>query len=71
MDIGEQMLVSGAEVHRVEESVTRMGHALGAKRMDVFTITTSMVATIYDEDDNSWTQTRRISSTGTVFGKRH
>lgn len=71
MDIGEQMLVSGAEVHRVEESMTRMGHALGAKRMDVFTITASMVATIYDEDDNSWTQTRRISSTGTDYEKIH
>ena len=30
MDIGEQMLISGAEVHRVEESVARMSAALGA-----------------------------------------
>lgn len=71
MDIGEQMLISGAEVHRVEESVIRMGRALGAKRMDIFTITTSMVATIYDEEGNSWTQTRRINGIGTNFEKIH
>lgn len=71
MDIGEQMLVSGAEVHRVEESITRMGLALGAKRVDIFIITTVMVATFYDENDKSWTQTRRIISTGTDFEKIH
>jgi len=36
VDIGEQMLVSGAEVHRVEESINRMCLALGALRTDVF-----------------------------------
>ena len=71
MDIGEQMLIFGAEVHRVEESVIRMAHALGAKRIEIFIITTSMVATIYDEEDNSWTQTRRINSTETDFEKIH
>ena len=45
MDIGEQMLLCGAETHRVEDSVTRMCLALGAERIDVFFITTSMVAT--------------------------
>lgn len=71
MDIGEQMLLSGAEVHRVEESITRMGLALGAKRIDIFIITTSMVATIYDEEDNSWTQTRRINGIGTDIERIH
>ena len=39
VDIGEQMLVSGAEVHRAEESIERMGKAVGAERTDVFIIT--------------------------------
>ena len=30
MDIGEQMLICGAEVHRVEDSVNRMCAAFGA-----------------------------------------
>ncbi len=29
MDIGEQMLVCGAEIHRVENSMERMCYALG------------------------------------------
>ena len=71
MDIGEQMLIFGAEVRRVEESIVRMAHALGAKRIEIFIITTSMVATIYDDEDNSWSQTRRINSIETDFEKIH
>lgn len=62
MDIGEQMLVSGAEVHRVEESINRMCYAFGAKRVDVFIITSSMVVTVYTEDGETFTQTRRVTS---------
>ena len=42
MDIGEQMLISGAEVHRAEESIRRMCTAFGAERVDIFIITSSM-----------------------------
>ena len=71
MDIGEQMLISGAEVHRVEESISRICYALGAKRVDVFIITSSMVVTVLDENGNTYTQTRRITSTSTDFEKLH
>ena len=71
MDIGEQMLLSGAEVHRVEESITRMCTALGAVRTDIFIITSSMIATVYTCDGNTFTQTRRIASIGTDFEKIH
>ncbi len=70
MDIGEQMLISGAEVHRVEESVTRMSAALGADRADVFIITSSMVLTVFCGDD-SYTETRRVSAGGTDIEKLH
>ena len=69
MDIGEQMLISGAEVHRVEESINRMCYALGADRVDVFIITSSMVATVYTNDGNTYTQTRRVTSTNIDFEK--
>ena len=62
MDIGEQMLLSGAEVHRVEESINRMCYAFGAKRVDVFIITSSMVVTVYTEEGETLTQTRRVTS---------
>ena len=69
MDIGEQMLISGAEVHRVEESISRICYALGAVRVDVFIITSSMVVTVHTNDGNTYTQTRRVTSTNIDFEK--
>lgn len=71
MNIGEQMLLSGAEVHRVEESIKRMCLALGAKRTDVFIITSSMVVTVYGDNGEYFTQTRRVISSGTDYEKLH
>lgn len=71
MDIGEQMLVCGAEIHRVEDSIERMCYALGAKRIDVFIITSSMVVTVHDANGDAFTQTRRVLATGTDIEKLH
>ncbi|NTV79370.1 MAG: threonine/serine exporter family protein, partial [Clostridiales bacterium] len=60
LDIGEQMLVSGAEINRVEDSISRICKAYNAKRVDVFTITSSIVVTLQMNNGNSLTQTRRI-----------
>ena len=71
MDIGEQMLLSGAEVHRVEESISRICYAFGATRVDVFIITSSMVVTIHTNNNETYTQTRRVTSTNTNYEKLH
>ncbi len=71
MDIGEQMLISGAEVHRVEESVSRICYAFGAARVDVFIITSSMVVTIHTNDKKTYTQTRRVTFLNTNYEKLH
>lgn len=70
MDIGEQMLINGAEVHRVEDSVRRMCLAFGYDRIDVFIITSSMVVTVF-KGEESITQTRRIVSSTTDLEKIH
>ena len=71
MDIGEQMLVCGAEVHRVEDSIQRMCLSMGAKRVDIFIITSSMVVTVYTPSGEALTQTRRITGTGTNMERLH
>ncbi len=71
MDIGEEMLFSGAEVHRVEDSVVRMCTALGATRTDVFIITSSMVVTVHTSDGSIHTQTRRITNSIMDFERLH
>lgn len=70
LELGESMLADGADVRRVEQTLTRMGLAYGAVRMDVFVITSSIVLTMCFADETSATQTRRIEkSTVTDFGK--
>ncbi len=61
LNIGEQMLLSGAEVGRVEASIKLICTAYGCQRVDVFTITTSIVVSIVSEDGVHMTQTRRIT----------
>lgn len=61
LTIGEEMLRSGAEVSRVEDSISRICSAYGAQRVDIFTITATMVASC-DFEGKTYTQTRRIKS---------
>lgn len=60
LDAGELILRSGGEINRVEDTMTRMFQAYGFLRADVFTITSSIVVTVYTEDGAILTQTRRI-----------
>lgn len=61
LSIGEQMLICGAEVYRVEDTISRICRAYGMKRVDVFTITSSIVVTVLTAEDEVLTQTRRIA----------
>lgn len=66
LTIGEKMLCSGAEVSRVEDSIIRICSAYGAERVDVFTITSSIVVSVVFEG-KTYTQTRRILNYRTDF----
>ena len=65
MEIGERLLVCGAEVSRVEDTITRICQAYGARRVDVFTITSSIVVSAWGEGDIPVTQTRRVTGQST------
>ena len=69
MDIGEMLLMYGAEVSRVEDTIERLCQAYGFKRADVFTITSSIITTAVLPDERSVTQTRRIREHVTDLGK--
>ena len=61
LEIGQYMLQSGGEVSRVEDSIRRLCLAYGAERADVFTITSSIVVTVYSHQFGALTQTRRVT----------
>ena len=41
LDMGQMLLLCGAEINRVEDTMTRLGRAYGAKKVDIFAITSS------------------------------
>lgn len=63
LDIGETLLISGAEVSRVEDTITRLSRAYGAERVDIFVITSDIILTVRFADGTELTQMRRIAET--------
>ena len=60
LDIGETLLASGAEINRVEDTITRLSSAYGAEEINIFVITSDIVLTVLFRDGVELTQTRRI-----------
>ncbi|MDO5602033.1 MAG: threonine/serine exporter family protein [Oscillospiraceae bacterium] len=58
--LGERMLVCGAEVGRVENTLNLTLHAMGAVRTEVFSITNNIIATIEMPNGSTYTQSKRI-----------
>ena len=69
LDLGEMLLASGAEVMRVEDTITRLCNVYGFVRTDVFTITSSIVMTVRTPGGRILSQTRRIHSRDTDLGR--
>lgn len=60
LELGEKLLTCGAEIHRVEESLSRICAAYGAKRTDAYATTACIIVSTEDENGEIMTQTRRI-----------
>lgn len=69
LDIAEEMLVCGAEVSRVEDSIERMCAAYGCTRVNAFIITSNIQVTFEDPEGNIVTQIRRIIRNNVDFDK--
>lgn len=61
LDMGETMLRCGAEILRVEETVTRICTTYGGGIVDVFTILSLIILSWKTEDGQNYTLTRRIN----------
>lgn len=64
LDMGQLLLDAGAEISRTEDTLTRIGRAYGAKRLEVFVITSIISISIEFPGCHAITETRRIHSTG-------
>ena len=63
-EIGQQMLESGAEIYRVEESMYRLCVAYGAWDTHVYAVPTSIIVTTARPGETPITRTRRIYTRG-------
>jgi uncharacterized membrane protein YjjP (DUF1212 family) len=64
LDLGQLLLECGAEISRVEDTISRISHAYGAKDTNVFVITSIISLTMEFPEHEAVTETRRIIRDG-------
>lgn len=69
LELGKGMLKNGSEISRVEESIVRICTAYGLKNVDVFSITSMILISANDEDEQVCSQFRRVYSYSSNFDK--
>lgn len=69
LDMGELLLTSGAEVLRVEDTLTRLCDAYGFTKINVFSLTSCIMLTVHSSSGRIITQTRRVSGRNTDLQK--
>lgn len=69
LDVGEGILKNGGEVHRVEDTVERICHAYSAAHVEVFAITTLILASVRMQDGSFSSQIRRVPSSSNDFSR--
>ena len=57
LEIGRRLVETGAEIHRVEDTVSRICSAYGLEGCDVYAVTGMIVATVCGDDGFHYTQT--------------
>lgn len=63
LDVGAETLRVGGEIHRVEDTVTRICRAYGAEAVEVFAITSLITAEVRMPDGSYATRNRRVPNT--------
>ncbi len=63
LDIGEGMVRCGAEINRVEDTVTRICRAYDASHVEIFAISSLIIASVRMKDGEYSSQMRRIDET--------
>lgn len=69
LSIGKAMLESGAEIHRVEDSITRLFQAYGMEEIEIFAIRSLIVVSAKDQAGQLYTSTKRIYDVGIHMGR--
>ena len=71
LDIGVAMIGSGAETHRVEDSLYRLAASYGFSRCNIWVVPSNIQATVTSPKGVCLTQIRHIRRTGVDFDRLH
>lgn len=69
VNIGAALLENGAEIYRVEESISRICLAYGATEANVYAVPTAIITSFVRDGAQPVTRVRRIHHRGTNLGK--
>ena len=69
VSLGTMLLVNGAEINRVEDSMRRVLAAYGAIEPEVFTILSCIIVSVLQEGGQATTRLKRITSRSTDMEK--
>lgn len=64
-ELGYQLMYSGAEIYRVEESAQRLLHAYGLENPEVFAIPSCVIVSVSTPEGHPITRMRRVPAHGT------
>ncbi len=64
-ELGYELMISGAEIYRAEDSVSRLLRAYGATTGEVFAIPNCLIVSLVDQSGEPLTRIRRIPPHGT------
>lgn len=70
LDIAEELLDSGAEISRVENTLRYLAMSQNAQKIDAFTITAGILVSCTFADGNTLTQTRRVTNVPSMNVRR-
>lgn len=69
LELGGQYVATGAEIKRVEQSIQRICKAYGFENIEIYAVTSLIVATIKAPDGSHYTQSIRITTGSTDLGR--
>ncbi len=69
LSLGKAMLESGAEIFRVEDTISRLFQAYGMNDLEIFAIRSLIVVSARDGQGHSYTSTKRIYEVGIHMGR--
>lgn len=69
VSIGEELLKSGAEIYRVQETVERVMEAYGVQDYNVFVLTNGIFATVHENREDAGSMVRNVPIGDVNLGK--